>query len=82
MIEKIFYITRNDGINLFLTRSTEGLKIRKAGTDEIYDEAIDIESAHYTYEETDIPVEDSALDNDVSLIEEKAKAYDIITGEV
>jgi hypothetical protein len=33
-----------------------GLMIRKVGTDEIYDEAVDVESAPYTYEETDIPI--------------------------
>lgn len=31
-------------------------QIRKVGTDEIYDEAIDIEDAPYTYEETGIPI--------------------------
>lgn len=80
MIEKVFYMTRNDGVNLFLTRSTESLKIHKIGTEEIYDEAIDVEGAPYTYEETDIPVEDSVLDNGISLIEEKAAAYDILMG--
>lgn len=34
-----------------------GFKIRKAGTDELYDEAIDVEGAPFAYEETDIPVE-------------------------
>lgn len=57
MIEKIFYATRKDGVNLYRTYSTEGLQIRKIGTEEIYDEAVDIENAPYTYEETNIPVE-------------------------
>lgn len=51
MIIKEFYRTREDGVNLHLTKSTEGLQIRKVGTDEIYDEAIDIEGAPYEYEE-------------------------------
>lgn len=51
MIVKEFYRTREDGVNLYLTKSTEGLQIRKVGTDEIYDEAIDIEGAPYEYEE-------------------------------
>ena len=34
-----------------------GYKIHKVGTDEIYDEAIDIEAASYTYIETDEPIE-------------------------
>lgn len=58
MIVKEFYRTREDGVNLFLTKSTEGMQIRKVGTDEIYDEAIDIEGTPYTYEETDVAIED------------------------
>jgi hypothetical protein len=34
-----------------------GFKIRKIGTEEIYDRAIDIEDAIFVYEETDIPIE-------------------------
>lgn len=58
MIVKEFYGTRADGVNLFRTYSTEDLKIHKVGTDEIYDEAIDVESAPFVYEETDIAIED------------------------
>lgn len=57
MIIKEFYKTREDGVNLNRTYSDKGLKIRKVGTDEVYDEAIDIEGAPYTYEETDEPIE-------------------------
>ena len=57
MIVKEFYRTRADGVNLVRTYSDKGLQIRKVGTDEVYDEAIDIENAPYTYEETDIPIE-------------------------
>jgi hypothetical protein len=57
MIAKEFYRTRKDGVNLYRTYSDADLKIRKVGTDEIYDEAIDIEGAPYTYEETDMPIE-------------------------
>ena len=58
MIVKEFYKTREDGVNLNRTYSDKGLKLRKVGTDEVYDEAIDIEGAPYTYEETDEPIED------------------------
>ena len=34
-----------------------GFKIRKVGTDEIYDDAIDVAGAPFIYEATDIPVE-------------------------
>lgn len=57
MIAREFYGTRFDGVNLYRTYSDADLKIRKVGTDEIYDEAIDIENAPYTYEETDTPIE-------------------------
>jgi hypothetical protein len=56
MIVKEFYRTRKDGVNLFRTYSDNAVMIRKDGTDEIYDEAIDIEDAPYTYSETDIPI--------------------------
>lgn len=52
MIVKEFYRTREDGVNLYRTASDAGFKIRKVGTEEIYSEAIDIEGASYTYEET------------------------------
>lgn len=53
MIIKEFYGTREeDGVNLFKTYSDEGFKIRKVGTNEVYDEAIDIEGAPFNYEET------------------------------
>jgi hypothetical protein len=58
MIVKEFYKIREDGVALNRTYSDKGLKIRKVGTDEVYDEAIDIEGAPYTYEETDEPIED------------------------
>lgn len=58
MIRKDFYRTRSDGVNLYRSYSDEGVKIQKVGTDEIYDEAVDVENAPYTYEETDIPIEE------------------------
>ena len=57
MIITEYYKTRKDGVVLNRTYSDKGLQIRKVGTDEVYDEAIDVENAQYTYEETDIPIE-------------------------
>lgn len=57
MVVRKFYETRFDGVDLYRTYSDADLKIHKVGTDEIYDEAIDIEGAPYTYEETDMPIE-------------------------
>lgn len=57
MIVKEFYRTRNDGVNLYKTYSDKALMIQKVGTNEIYDEAIDIQGAPYVYTETNIPIE-------------------------
>ena len=57
MIVREFYLTRQDGVNLFRTYSDENKYIRKVGTNEEYSEAIDIEGAPYTYEETDREIE-------------------------
>ena len=53
MIIKEYFTTRKDGVKLYKTYSDEGFYIQKVGTEEVYDEAIDVENAHYTYEETD-----------------------------
>jgi hypothetical protein len=57
MIIKEYYNKRNDGVSLYRTYSDQGLKIQKVGTNEVYDEAIDVEGATFTYVETDIPIE-------------------------
>ena len=35
-----------------------GFKIIKIGTDEVYDEAVDVEGASFTYKETDVKIEE------------------------
>ena len=57
MIKREYYLTREDGVNLYRTYSDEGFKIRQVQTGIIYDEAIDVDFANYTYEETDEKVE-------------------------
>lgn len=57
MIVKEFYKTRNDGVNLYRTYSDQGLQIKQIETGIIYDEAIDIENASYTYVETETKIE-------------------------
>lgn len=59
--------TRADG--LIRTYSDLGKKIQKIGTDEIYDTAIDLPNAGYTYAETD-------ADSEIS----DSEALEIITG--
>ena len=75
MIKKEFYKEREDGVKLYRTYSDSNFMIKKVGTEEIYEEAIDVENASYEYEETIEPTETSE-------IEEKAMAYDILVGEV
>ena len=57
MIKREFYKTREDEVNLYRTYSDEQFKIHKIGTDEIYEEAIDVENAPYEYEETNEKIE-------------------------
>ena len=59
--------TRTDG--LIRTYSDTGRRIRKVGTDEIYDTAIDLPNAGYTYAETD-------ADSEIT----DSEALEIITG--
>ena len=57
MIKREFYKTRKDNVNLYKVYSTDNLYIRKIGTDEVYDEVIDVENAPYEYEETEVIIE-------------------------
>ena len=69
-----YYTTRSDGVKLFrfaVPNTKTGdewdnpqLKIRQDQTGTLYDEAIDVENALYTYTET----------------EQKAAAFDYLTG--
>lgn len=58
MIKKQLFKERNDGIKLFKRYSLEGFLIKKKGTDELYDEAIDVEDADFEYEETEGKIEE------------------------
>lgn len=49
--------TRDDGVVLNRVFSDQDLIIRKVGTDEVYEEAIDVEGAPWSYEETDQEIE-------------------------
>ena len=52
MIERVYHSTRADGVKLYKTYSTDNYKIRQVQTGHVYDTAIDVEDAPYTYEET------------------------------
>lgn len=57
MIVKEFYRQRKDGINLYRTYSDAGMMVRQNETGVVYDDAIDVEGAPYTYSETNKPIE-------------------------
>ena len=57
MVKKEYFRTRQDGVRLFRSYSDQNLYIKKAGTEEVYAEAIDVESATFEYVETDIIIE-------------------------
>lgn len=52
-----YYKTRKDGVVLNRVYSDQDMMIRKVGTDEVYDEAIDVETAPWIYEETNQTIE-------------------------
>ena len=58
MVIKEYYSTRKDSVNLYRTYSDQNLYIQKVGTEEVYDEAIDVETATFEYVETDKPIEE------------------------
>lgn len=57
MIVREFYETRFDGVNLYRTYSDTSHYIRQKETGVVYSDAVDVEDAPYTYEETDELIE-------------------------
>lgn len=57
MIIKELYMTRQDGVKLFRNYSDEGKRIVQNETGYVYDEAVDVENASYTYTESEELVE-------------------------
>lgn len=53
MVKKEFFGIRKDGVKLYRSYSDIGKQLRKVGTDEVYDDAIDIDSVNYQYVEID-----------------------------
>lgn len=84
----VYYMTRSDGVELYRFAApnvknektgewdSPKFKIRQDQTGILYDEAIDVENAPYTYTETDIPVEAEATTE----TEQKAAAFGYLTG--
>ena len=65
MVDKQFYKTREDGVNLISWFSTEGKRLYQNETGKVYDSPlIDVENAPYTYtevEDEELPTEDREL---------------------
>ena len=79
MIIKEFYKKRSDGINLYRTYSDSNLMIKQVETGNVYAEAIDVENAAYTYEETSMSIDaDELTDMRLSAVE---RSINIITGQ-
>ena len=79
MIIKEFYKKRSDGVNLYRTYSDSKLMIKQVETGNVYAEAIDVENAAYTYEETDMSIDaDELTDMRLSAVE---RSINIITGQ-
>jgi hypothetical protein len=57
-----FYRTRVDDVNLYKSYSDSGVIIKKVGTDEEYDAAIDVEDSENVYEETDKSIDATEAD--------------------
>ena len=69
----------NDG-TLIKHYSDAGFMLLQVETGMKYSDTVDLVPCRYTYEETDELIEADGEDHDMSEIEEKARAYDILTG--
>jgi hypothetical protein len=69
----------NDG-TLIKHYSDKGVMLLQVETGMKYSDPVDVVPCRYTYEETDELVESSETGEEMSEIEEKAKAYDILVG--
>lgn len=70
MIMRELYRTRTDGVRLYRTYSDGGYRIRQEQTGAVYDEAVDVESADYTYTETADKIPVPPIAEDMSAPEE------------
>ena len=79
MIQREFYTQRKDDVKLYRTYSDSNLMIRQVETGDVYTEAIDVENAAYTYEETGMSIDaDELTDMRLSAVE---RSINIITGQ-
>ena len=80
MIARKLYTTRKDGVKLYITYSDSGMKIEQSPTGILYDSAVDVENAPYTYTETNEPL-DEPIDSEYTEPNISAQdALDLIFG--
>lgn len=72
------YTIRQDGVKLYRYESDNGMYIIQHPTGGKYTDATDVESATYTYTETDEPI-GGETDPD-TIIRQKSEAFDYLTG--
>ena len=77
MIIKEYYKTREDGVKLYRTYSDTTPYLKQVETNRIYKEAIDVENAPYTYEET-TEAEHNELQPDVKQTEIKNRLKSLL----
>ena len=74
MIITELYMTKG-AVSLYQRHSDQNVKLRQVETGRVYYDPIDLDPCPYTYTETDIPIDDPT-----SEMEQKAEAYDYLTG--
>ena len=57
MLQRDFYMKREDGVDLYRTYSDIDMMIEQTDTGALYEEAIDVADSRHMYRETDIPIE-------------------------
>ena len=62
MIQKELYMTRSDGVKLYRSYSDSNKDLLQVETGAVYNEAIDVEGAAYTYQEVDREETDETTD--------------------
>lgn len=66
---------REDGIILYRRYSDKGVMLLQVETGVMYEDPVDVENAPYTYEETDVFINEDAADENVESDEISAEEF-------
>ena len=80
MLQRDFYLTRSDGVNLYRTYSDTNMYILQNDTGITYTEAVDVEDTPHTYSETNTPIPLDELSESDDIDSEYAAAGRILMG--